>query len=630
MSISHETVQRMYLQYKPDASIVCTGCDFQKVIISMWCLVVNGCCLFLSCRQLLLIKIQMQGKHLMKLTGAQALMKCLKEQGVEVIFGFPGGAVIDIYDEIHKNKDLTHVLVRHEQAAVHAADAYARVKGDVGVALVTSGPGATNTVTGIASAYCDSIPIVVFTGQVPTQLIGNDAFQEVDIVGITRPCTKHNYLVKRAEDLIPTVREAFHIARTGRPGPVLVDLPKDVVAAMVNFEEPKLIKMRTYRPTYEPHPGQIEKTCKAILKAKKPVIYAGGGVIASNANEELTELARQNSIPVTMTLMGLGGFPGTDKMSLGMLGMHGTYYANMAVADCDLLIAVGARFDDRVTGKIDAFAPHAKIIHIDIDPSSISKNVEVDIPIVADCKHALAAMNNWFNRQKDFKPKDQEEKHRPWHEKINAWKNKHPLGFIEETDVIKPQFVVQKLHELTQGNAIITTEVGQNQMWAAQFYHFNHPRSFMTSGGLGVMGYGFPAAIGAQMAAPDRTVIDVAGDGSIQMNIQEMATARQYKCPVKIAILNNNYLGMVRQWQELFYDKQYSHTPLEVAPDFVALAQAYGAVGLRATKPSEVEPVIKEALATDNLVVMDFVIAREEGVYPMVPAGKATTEMLLV
>jgi len=566
----------------------------------------------------------------MKITGSQAIMKCLKEQNVDVIFGFPGGAVIDLYDEIMRNEDLTHVLVRHEQAAIHAADAYARVKGEVGVALVTSGPGATNTVTGIASAYMDSIPMVVFTGQVPTALIGNDAFQEVDIVGITRPCTKHNYLVKDPNDLVATIREAFHIARTGRPGPVLIDLPKDVVAAKIHFPEEKPIRMRTYRPTNEPHPGQIEKACQAILTAKKPVLYIGGGVISANANEEVTELARKLSIPVTMTLMGLGGFPGTDPLSLGMLGMHGTYYANMAVAGCDLLIAIGARFDDRVTGRVDAFAPEAEIIHIDIDPSSISKNVEVDIPIVADCRQAVAAINSWFNRAKDFDRDKIAKVHEPWLDKIRVWKQKHPLGYVEEGDVIKPQFVVQKLHELTHGDAIITTEVGQNQMWAAQFYHFNKPRHFMTSGGLGVMGYGFPAAIGAQMAAPDKVVIDIAGDGSIQMNIQELATARQYHCPVKIAILNNNYLGMVRQWQELFYDKRYSNTTLDVAPDFVALARAYGAVGLRATKPSEVEPVIKEALATDNLVIMDFVISREEGVYPMVPAGKATTEMLLV
>jgi acetolactate synthase-1/2/3 large subunit len=564
----------------------------------------------------------------MKVTGAQAIVKCLEEQGVEVIFGFPGGVIIDLFDELEKS-DITNVLVRHEQAAVHAADAYGRVKGDVGVALVTSGPGATNTVTGIASAYMDSIPIVVFTGQVPTALIGNDAFQEVDIIGITRPCTKHNYLVKDPKDLAETIREAFYIARTGRPGPVLIDLPKDVVISKANFTEPKPVKMQTYRPTYEPHPGQIAKASKEILKAKKPVIYAGGGVIASDSNEELTELATKLNIPVTMTLMGLGAFPGTHKLSLGMLGMHGTYFANMAVSKCDLLIAVGARFDDRVTGKLDEFAPHAKIIHIDIDPTSISKNVKVDIPIVADCKYALTAMNRWFDLQDDFNGKEYEEKLSPWLDDINDWKRKHPLGYVEEGDIIKPQFVVQKLHELTKGDAIISTEVGQNQMWAAQFYHFNKPRHFLTSGGLGVMGYGFPAAIGAQMAAPDKTVIDVAGDGSIQMNIQELATARQYKCPVKVAILNNGFLGMVRQWQELFYDKRYAGTDLEVSPDFVALAQAYGAVGLRATKVSEVVPVIKEALATDNTVFMDFVIAREEGVYPMVPAGKATTEMLL-
>ena len=566
----------------------------------------------------------------MKLTGAQAFLKCLEEHGVEVIFGYPGGALIDVYDELMKSDKVHHVLTRHEQAAVHAADAYGRVKGEVGVALVTSGPGATNAVTGIASAYMDSIPLVVFTGQVPTKLIGNDAFQEVDIVGITRPITKHNYLVKDAEELVPIIREAFHLAKTGRPGPVLVDLPKDVLATRISYPEVKPISMRTYKPTYEPHPGQIEKACQAMLKAKKPVIYAGGGVILSNSNEELTELARRMDCPVTMTLMGLGGFPGTDPLSMGMLGMHGTYYANMAVANCDLLIAVGARFDDRVTGRVDAFAPHAEIIHIDVDPSSISKNVRVDIPIVADCKHALVAINAWFARSKDFNAKECAEKHRSWHEQIREWKNKHPLGYVEETDIIKPQFVIQKLHELTGGDAIITTEVGQHQMWTAQFYHFNKPRQWATSGGLGVMGYGFPAAIGAQMAAPDKVVIDIAGDGSIQMNIQELATCRQEKLPVKVAILNNGYLGMVRQWQELFYNKQYSSTVMEVAPDFVKVAEAYGAVGLRATKPSEVEPVIREALKINNTVFMDFVIAREEGVYPMVPAGKATTEMLLV
>ena len=564
-----------------------------------------------------------------KISGSQAIIRCLQEEGVKVIFGFPGGAVIDLYDAL-MDSDITNVLVRHEQGAVHAADGLARVTGEVGVALLTSGPGATNGVTAIATAYMDSIPMVILTGQVPTALIGNDAFQEVDIVGITRPCTKHNYLVKDAKDLVSTLREAFHIARTGRPGPVLVDLPKDVVAKMVDFTEKKPIRMQNYQPTYEPHPGQIEKACKKIMKAKNPVLYVGGGVILSNANEELTELARKLNIPVTMTLMGLGGFPGSDPLSMGMLGMHGSYTANMAVAHSDLLIAVGARFDDRVTGRLDAFAPHATIIHIDIDPTSISKNVKVDIPIVADCKHALTAINNWFNTASDFNRDQVAASHEPWLTTINEWTKKHPMSYIDEGEIIKPQYVIEKLDELTHGDAIITTEVGQNQMWAAQFYKFNKPRQWATSGGLGTMGYGLPAAIGAKMAFPDKTVIDVAGDGSIQMNIQELATAKQYKCPVKVAILNNNYLGMVRQWQELFYNKRYAGTVMEVTPDFVLLAQAYGAVGLRATKKSEVEAVIKEALATDNTVIMDFAIAREECVFPMVPAGKATTEMLLV
>jgi acetolactate synthase I/II/III large subunit len=572
----------------------------------------------------------MKGRGFMeKISGSQAIIRCLQEEGVKIIFGFPGGAIIDLFDAL-MDSDITNVLVRHEQGAVHAADGLARVTGEVGVALLTSGPGATNGVTAIATAYMDSIPLVILTGQVPTPLIGNDAFQEVDIVGITRPCTKHNYLVKDAKDLVPTLREAFHIARTGRPGPVLVDLPKDVVNRMVDFTEKKPIRMQTYQPTYEPHPGQIEKACKQILKAKNPVLYVGGGVILSNANEELTELARKLNIPVTMTLMGLGGFPGSDPLSMGMLGMHGSYAANMAVAHSDLLIAVGARFDDRVTGRLDAFAPNATIIHIDIDPTSISKNVKVDIPIVADCKHALTAMNNWFNTASDFNREKVMASHEPWRATIDEWTKKHPMGYIDEGEIIKPQYVIEKLDELTHGDAIITTEVGQNQMWAAQFYKFNKPRQWATSGGLGTMGYGLPAAIGAKMAFPEKMVIDVAGDGSIQMNIQELATAKQYNCPVKVAILNNNYLGMVRQWQELFYNKRYAGTVMEVTPDFVLLAQAYGAVGLRATKKSEVEAVIKEALTTNNTVIMDFVIAREECVFPMVPAGKATTEMLLV
>jgi len=476
----------------------------------------------------------------------------------------------------------------------------------------------------------DSIPLVVFTGQVPRALIGNDAFQEVDIVGITRPCTKHNYLVSDPNELVSTIREAFYLASSGRPGPVLIDLPKDVVASKMTFPEKKEIRMKTYQPNLDPHPGQIEKACKEFLKAKRPVLYIGGGVILSNANRELTELAEKTRTPVTMTLMGLGGFPGTNPLSMGMLGMHGSYAANMMVAKSDLLIAVGARFDDRVTGRLDAFAPHAKIIHIDIDPTSISKNVEVDIPIVADCKHALRAINSWLDDSKDFDGPAMAERHQPWIEQINEWNDKHPLSYQDEGDIIKPQYVIEMLNKLTGGDAIITTEVGQNQMWTAQFYKFNEPRTLLTSGGLGTMGYGLPAAIGAKIAFPDKTVIDIAGDGSIQMNIQELATAKQYGAPVKIAILNNNYLGMVRQWQELFYSRRYSATVMEVTPDFVALAKAYGAVGLRAKTKDEVEPVIKEALATDNVVIMDFAISREEGVFPMAPAGKATTEMLLV
>ncbi|GAB6191476.1 biosynthetic-type acetolactate synthase large subunit [Desulfocastanea catecholica] len=564
-----------------------------------------------------------------KITGSQAVVKCLEEEGVKIIFGYPGGAVIDLYDALLESK-ITNVLVRHEQGAVHAADGLARVTGEVGVALLTSGPGATNGVTGIATAYMDSVPLVVLTGQVPRALIGNDAFQEVDIVGITRPCTKHNYLVAKPEDLVPTIREAFHIARSGRPGPVLVDLPKDILGGLLTFPDRPVINILSYQPTYKPHPVQIEKACKKIIKAKKPILYVGGGVILSNASKELTELAVKLNIPVTMTLMGLGAFPGTSELSLGMLGMHGTYTANMAVAECDLLIAVGARFDDRVTGKLAEFASKAEIIHIDIDPTSISKNVKVDVPIVADCKNALAAINEWFNTKANVSLEDEAERHQPWLGLIREWTAKHPLCYKENNDIIKPQYVIETLHKLTGGEAIITTEVGQNQMWTAQFYQFDYPRHFVTSGGLGTMGFGLPAAIGAQMAFPDKIVIDIAGDGSIQMNIQELATAKQYKCPIKVAILNNSYLGMVRQWQELFYDKRYASTTMDVTPDFVELARAYGAVGLRATTKSEVIPVVKEALATDNLVIMDFKIEKEEGVYPMVPAGKGNTEMLLV
>ncbi|NTW87688.1 MAG: biosynthetic-type acetolactate synthase large subunit [Desulfobulbaceae bacterium] len=564
-----------------------------------------------------------------KITGSQAIVRCLQEEGVKTIFGYPGGAVLDLFDAL-MDSDITNVLVRHEQGAVHAADGFARVTGKVGVALLTSGPGATNGVTGIATAHMDSIPLVILTGQVPRPLIGNDAFQEVDIVGITRPCTKHNYLVSDVEDLVSTLREAFHIARTGRPGPVLVDLPKDLVATKLNYPEKTPIHLSSYQPTFNPHPVQIEKACRRIMKATRPVLYVGGGVILSNSNKELTEFAEKLSIPVTMTLMGLGAYPGTHKLSMGMLGMHGTYTANMAVAESDLLIAVGARFDDRVTGKLSDFASKADISHIDIDPTSISKNVKVDIPIVADCKNALTAINKWFENESTFNQAEQAQRLSPWLALISEWTAKHPLAYKENDTIIKPQYVIETLHKFTGGKAIVTTEVGQNQMWDALFYRFDYPRNFVTSGGLGTMGFGLPAAIGAQMAFPDRTVIDIAGDGSIQMNIQELATAKQYSCPVKIAILNNGYLGMVRQWQELFYNKRYASTTMNVVPDFVELAKAYGAVGLRATTKSEVEPVIREALATNNLVIMDFKIEQEEGVYPMVPAGKATTEMLLV
>jgi acetolactate synthase-1/2/3 large subunit len=568
---------------------------------------------------------------MIQITGAQAVVQCLVEENVSTVFGYPGGAVIDLYDELIQSSRVKHILVRHEQAAVHAADGYARVTGQVGVALLTSGPGATNGVTGIATAYLDSIPLVILTGQVPTAMIGNDAFQEVDIVGITRPCTKHNYLVKQKEDLIPTLREAFHIARTGRPGPVLVDLPKDIMKALVTCREVTPIKMHNYQPTHEPEMEQIGRACRLIMEAHRPVLYVGGGVVLADADRELFELATKLDIPVTTTLMALGAFPGSHQLSMGMLGMHGTYTANMAVAEADLLISVGARFDDRVTGKLDSFAPRARIIHVDIDPTSISKNVKVDIPIVSDCKKALTAMNTWFNNEQHISVTDEKHKHQAWFEQIRQWNEQHPLAYRDEgDDIIKPQYVVEMLDELTNGEAIIATEVGQHQMWAAQFYRYNKPRRFLTSGGLGTMGYGLPAAIGAKLARPDAIVIDIAGDASIQMNIQELATARQYGCPVKVAILNNQFLGMVRQWQELFYDKRYASTEMDIAPDFVALAEAYGAVGLRATKKSEVVEVIKQALAVDNTVLMDFRISREEGVYPMVPAGKATTEMLLV
>ena len=561
----------------------------------------------------------------MKISGAEILIECLKKEGVKLIFGYPGGVVLNIFDTLYDEKDLELILTRHEQGAVHAADGYARASGKVGVAIVTSGPGATNTVTGIATASMDSIPLVVFSGQVPTMLIGNDAFQEADIVGITRPCTKHNYLVKDIKDLAQTVREAFHIASTGRPGPVLIDLPKDVTAGMAEFKWPADVKIRSYNPTYHGNKWMIKQAAQMITKAKKPVIMAGGGVILSEASKELKELAELAKIPVTMTLMGLGGFPGTNKLSMGMLGMHGTYFANKAVQSSDLLIGIGVRFDDRVTGKTSAFAPEAKIIHIDIDPTSIRKNVNVELPVVGDVKNVLKDIIKAMGEQKG----QWGAVRNAWLKQIDTWKKERPLSYKLDKKVIKPEFVVEKIYEVSKGDAIICTEVGQNQMWAAQFYKYDKPRRWLSSGGLGTMGYGFPAAIGAQMACPDKLVFDIAGDGSIQMNIQELATAVINKLPVKVAILNNRFLGMVRQWQELFFKERYSHTDLDVVPDFVKVAEAYGAVGLRATRPDEVVPVLKEALKIkDKPVFMDFVVDWREKVFPMVPAGAAIDEMI--
>ena len=559
----------------------------------------------------------------MKIKGAQIFLECLKKEKVKVIFGYPGGSVLDIYDALYDSK-INHIMARHEQGAVHAADGYARATGDVGVCLVTSGPGATNTVTGLATAYMDSIPIVVFTGQVPTKLIGNDAFQEADIVGISRPCTKHNYLVKKTEDLPRVIKEAFHIARSGRPGPVLVDLPKDILGKEVEFKPAEKVEIRGYKPTYKGNVRQIERVLDEVSKAKKPVIYAGGGVILSDASKELRLFAKKTNIPVTMTLMGLGCFPGTDPMSLGMIGMHGTFRANMAVTNCDLLIAIGARFDDRITGDINAFASYAKIVHIDIDPTSISKNIPVDIPVVGDVKEILKSALGILKEKKVKKPG-----RKKWFDDIQVWRDKHSLDY-KMKEIIKPQYVVEKIYEVTKGDCIITTEVGQNQMWAAQYFNYDKPRTLLTSGGLGTMGYGFPAAIGAQVAFPNKTVIDIAGDGSIQMNIQELATAVEYNLPVKIAILNNYSLGMVRQWQQLFYDRRYSHSTFTQHPDFVKLAEAYGAVGLRTDKPGEVEQVIKKALSINKPVIMDFIVENEECVYPMVPAGAPISNMILL
>lgn len=562
----------------------------------------------------------------MKMNGARIMLECLKKEGVDLVFGYPGGTVINIYDELFNFKEIHHILPRHEQAGTHAADGYARATGKVGVAIATSGPGATNTVTGIATAYMDSIPMVIITGQVPTALIGNDAFQEVDIIGITRSCTKHNFLIKDVKDVAMIMKKAFYIARSGRPGPVLVDLPKDVQIAQTEFIYPETVDIRSYKPNLTGHPKQVEKAVSMLLSAQRPVLYVGGGVVLGSAGEELTLLARKLTIPVTTTLMGLGSFPGNDDLSLGMLGMHGSYCANMAMTHSDLIIAVGARFDDRVTGKIATFAPHAKIIHVDVDPTSIKKNVRVDLPIVGDVKDVLGKMIKQADKGKvaEFKAGLL-----PWHEEIAGWKTKHPLSYKNSSTIIKPQFVIQKLRELSDDDAIISTDVGQHQMWTAQFFQFNRPRTLLSSGGLGTMGFGLPAAMGAQAAFPGRQVITICGDGGVQMNIQEMATLVQNKLPVKIVILNNNFLGMVRQWQELFFDRRYSQTCMELPIDFVKLAEAYGAKGFSTSKPGDVEKIIKQAFKEKGPVIMEFKIAREEKVLPMVPAGASLNEMVL-
>lgn len=553
----------------------------------------------------------------MKLKGANILIESLINEGVEVIFGYPGGVVLPIFDVLY-DAPIRFILTRHEQGAAHAADGYARATGKVGVCIVTSGPGATNLVTGIATAYMDSVPIVAITGQVKTHLIGSDAFQEADVTGITRPITKHNYLVKDINDLAYTIKEAFHIAGSGRPGPVVIDLPVDVTLQEAEFAYPKKLNIRSYKPTYIGHPGQIKKAQKAIKRSRRPIIYAGGGIIISQAHKELLELAEKTQIPVTTTLLGLGGFPETHPLSLKMLGMHGTVYANHAIMESDLVIAIGSRFDDRVTGKLDEFAAHAKIIHIDIDPSSVSKNVHVDIPIIGDARKILQRLNEIVEAPDTTQ----------WLEQIAEWKKKAPLRYGESDD-IKPQYVIEQIYKATKGDAIIVTEVGQNQMWAAQFYKYTKPRTLLSSGGLGTMGYGFPAAIGAQIGLPDKVIFDVAGDGSIQMNIQELATAVTNKLPINIAILNNACLGMVRQWQELFYKKRYSYTCFNAGnPDFVKVAEAYGALGIRIAEKKDVRPAIEEAIASDKTVVLDFVVENEENVFPMVPAGEAINRMI--
>ncbi|MFH1617273.1 MAG: biosynthetic-type acetolactate synthase large subunit [Candidatus Margulisiibacteriota bacterium] len=558
----------------------------------------------------------------METTGAKALIEALKKEGVKDIFGYPGGTVLPIYDELYREKGIRHILTRHEQGAAHAADGYSRVTGKVGVCIATSGPGATNLTTGIANAYMDSIPMVAITGQVATPLIGRDSFQEVDVRGITQPISKHNYLVEKAEDIPVVIKEAFHIASTGRPGPVVVDIAKDAQVNKFNFKYPDKVKLPGYKPTLKGHPRQIKAAAKMISIAEKPVIYAGGGVIASGAYKELRELAEKCNIPVTVTMMGLGAFPDTHPLCLHMLGMHGTVYANYAVQECDLIIAVGARFDDRVTGHIARFAPHAKIIHMDIDPAEIGKNVRVDVPIVGDIKEVLKELLD--------KIKIDGRKHDSWVAQINDWKEKYPLAYKDDNE-LRPQYVIDEVYNLTKGkDTVICTEVGQHQMWAAQFYKFDKPRDWVSSGGLGTMGFGFPASIGAQFARPDALVIDIAGDGSIQMNIQEMATAVNHKLPIKIIVLNNCFLGMVRQWQELLYDERYSQTNLCNNPDLCKVAEAYGAAAMRVTKKADVKKALQDAFKIkDKPVLLDFWVNKGENVLPFVPPGQAINEMIV-
>ena len=552
-----------------------------------------------------------------KVNGAKALIKCMEKEGVDILFGYPGGQIIPFYNELY-DSNMRHILVRHEQAAAHAADGYARATGKTGVCVSTSGPGATNLVTGIATAYMDSVPIVALTGQVPTSMIGNDAFQEADITGITQPNTKHNYLVQDAKELPRIIKEAFHIASTGRPGPVLIDLPKDVQNTEIDFYYPEKVEMRGYKPTYKGNIQQIKRAAEEILNSSMPIIFAGGGVIISNSSCELVELAETINAPVTTTLMGISSIPTDHPLYVGMLGMHGSKYANYAIQESDLIIAVGARFDDRVTGKLESFAPNARVIHIDVDPAEISKNVKVHIPIVGDAKQVLKSLNKYVKRCNSG----------AWIEKINKWKKEYPLAYKQMSpDVVMPQFVIEQISKVCN-DAIIVTEVGQHQMWAAQYFNYRKPRTFITSGGLGTMGYGFPAAMGAKVGRPDKTVIDIAGDGSFQMNSQELATVVQNEIPVVVVILNNGYLGMVRQWQELFYEKRYSCTFIKGSVDFVKLAEAYGALGLRAERPSEVGPAIEEAVRSGRPAVVDVIVECEANVYPMVPAGAAINEIL--